>query len=315
MPCSSCSRTVTRRGSQFAKGVSRRISALPLRRCARQGKFLMLGLLLFPLVALVPAPGYANASPRAPGSGQPRALVLEPFATDLGDGPGPGQDVVNALQGAGYAVTVLLDVQVTVSVMRSLSRYAFIYISTHAGPLPNNDAAVATGDTRHHKFSSYLANYSLAEMRIASGGANRYFDAVTGRFIHRYDGVFPAHSIIFLNACNTLDMPLFWRYLRASGVGTLISWHHHVTSVDADRAAEAMLAALAAGKNISQALSATTAAGADTSVVKNKRGWLSFSGDGMNTLQQAPATQDPGPPASGRGLPSPSRWPANGSSS
>jgi hypothetical protein len=213
--------------------------------------------------------------------------VLEPFATDLGDGAGTGQDVVDALQRSGFAVTVLLDAHVTVPVMRSLSRYAFVYISTHVGPLPSNDAAVATGDTRHQRFAPYLANYTLAEMRIVHGGVDRFFDAVTGLFIHRYDGAFPAHSIVFLNSCTALDMPLFWRYLQESGVATLISWHHHVTSGDADRAAEDIFSALVAGKSVSEAVLATTAAGAGTSLVKSKIGWLSFSGDGANTLQQA----------------------------
>jgi hypothetical protein len=213
--------------------------------------------------------------------------VLEPFAAELGDGQSTGQDVVNALQRAGFNVTVLRDAGVTVPIMRRLSLYSFIYISTHAGPLPNDDAAIATGDTRHQRYAAYLNNYTLAEMKIARGGILQFFNAVTGRFIHRYDGAFPAHSIVFLNTCNVLDMPRFWRYLHMSGVATLISWHYHVTSGDADRAAEEMFAALATGASVSQAIFATMASGAGTSLTRSKRGWLWFSGDGANTLQLA----------------------------
>jgi hypothetical protein len=177
--------------------------------------------------------------------------------------------------------------------MRSLSQYAFVYISTHAGPLPNNDAAVATGDTRHQPFATYLENYSLAEMKIASQGVTKYFDAVTGRFIHRYDGQFPEHTIVFLNACNALDMPLFWRYLKQSGVATLISWHHHVTVADSDRAAETLFAQFALRKTISEAVSTTTASGYGISVTGKKQGWLSFIGDGSGTLQAASGFEEP----------------------
>jgi hypothetical protein len=216
-----------------------------------------------------------------------RALVVEPFATDLGDGDSTGQDVTNYLKRAGFAVTVLRDSQVTVPTMLNLSQYAFVYFSTHAGPLPNNDAAISTGDTRHQPFAEYLDNYSLAEMKITSKGEMKYFDAVTGRFIHLYDGTFPAHTIIYVTACNALDMPVFWRYLHQSGVGTLIGWHHHVSIGEADQAAEAMFASFAKGRTVSQAIADATASGYGVSLLGKKKGWLSFSGNGAATLQQA----------------------------
>lgn len=248
-----------------------------------QGIFLAFTLLALPF-AWTLTPGHAHAAQGAFQFRPPRALVLEPFATDLGDGATTGQIVANELTSAGYAVTVLSDQQVTVPVMFNLSRYSFIYISTHVGPLPDNDAAIATGDTRHQPYASYLANYTLAEMKISHGGALKYFDAVTGLFIHRYVGTFSPHTIVFLNSCNALDMPLFWHYLQRSGVGTLISWHHHVTANDSDRAAEVMLGAMAKGQSVSQALATTKAAGAATSVIKNKTGTLNFMGDGSNKM-------------------------------
>ena len=246
-------------------------------------------LLVLPLAAAAVEPGSGAASGFPVRIFQPQALVLEPFGIQLGLGQSSGQTEADLLHRAGFAVTVLRDAQVTVPIMRHLSNYSFVYIETHVGPLPNNDAAVATDDTRRGQFAAYFSNYYLAQMRIADSqtGIYQFYDAVTGRFIHRYDGAFPSHSIIFLGSCNALDMPLFWRYLRKSGVSTLISWHHHVAGADADRAAQYVLTALADGKSVGQAILAARVAGVGQSTVGNKVGWLSFSGDGMNTLLQA----------------------------
>jgi hypothetical protein len=89
---------------------------------------------------------------------------------------------------------------------------------------------------------------------------------------------------VFLNACTALGMPLFWKYLKQSGVGTLISWHDHVNTVDADLAAHDMFAALVAGQTVAQAVHATLRQGAGTSTVKGKLGRIAFSGDGQNSL-------------------------------
>jgi hypothetical protein len=84
-------------------------------------------------------------------------------------------------------------------------------------------------------------------------------------------------------------MPLFWTYLKESGVGTLISWEHHVNTADADLAAHDMFAALVQGGTVTGAMHATQALGAGTSTVKGKIGLLAFSGDGKNTFHQAQA--------------------------
>jgi hypothetical protein len=222
-----------------------------------------------------------------------RALVLEPFATDLGDATGPGETIPSALTHAGFAVTTLRDSQVTVPTMLTLSQYSFIYISTHAGPLPNNDAAISTADTRHQPFAQYLNNYSMAEMKITSQGTLKYFDAVTGRFIHKYDGPFPGHTIVFIASCNTLDMPLFWHYLQQSGVVTLIGWHHHVDIVESDHAAEAIFDAFSKGATVSQAVAYATAKGYGNAPYGKIKGWLSYEGDGSVTLQSASGVRVP----------------------
>jgi hypothetical protein len=261
--------------------------------------------LLFCLVVVALVPAHANAS-QTPNPR--RALVLEPFGSEIGDALGTGQDVVRALQQAGFAVTVKRDGQVTVPLMRNLARYSFVYISTHAGPLPDNDAAIATGDTRQKPYAPYLVNYTLAQMRISRKGVKQLFDAVTGLFIRVYDGKFSKHTIIFLNTCNALDMPLFWKFLKKSGVGTLISWHHHVASGDADRAAESMFRALGDGYTVAQAVSITTSSGAGTSLVGKKIGWLSFSGEGSNSLYRAAVSKGPTPSP----IPSPTLTPIPG---
>src|SRR5260370_34245960 len=56
-----------------------------------------------------------------------RALVLEPFATQLGLGPGAGDPEVSKLQAAGFDVTELHDTAVTVQVMATFWQYNVIY--------------------------------------------------------------------------------------------------------------------------------------------------------------------------------------------
>lgn len=223
---------------------------------------------------------YASSPPH------PRALVLEPFSSQYSV-ENAGKDEVHILESSGFDVTVLRDSAVTVGVMRHLSRYAFVYIYTHVGPLPNNDAAIATGDTQHHQFRREFANYTLVQMHIVTDGTYHYFDAITGLFVHRYDGAFPAHTIVFLNGCTALGMPRLWHYLHESGVSTLISWRHHVTTVDASVAARNVIIDMAEGKTVRQAIRATRMAGAGISVVNGKTGVMSFIGDGTNTLYQA----------------------------
>lgn len=256
----------------------------------RQG-FSRWGLFLC-LIAAALIPAQAHASPKP---AQRKALVLEPFGSEIGDSQTTGQHVVAGLRKAGFAVTVRKDGQVTVPVMRTLGQYSFVYISTHAGPLPDSDAAIATGDTRQKPYHPYFANYTLAQMRISRNGVKRLFDAVTGLFIRLYGGKFPKHTIVFLNTCTALDMPLFWKFLKTSGVGTLISWHHHVASGDADRAAESLFRALDDGYNVAQAVSITTSSGAGVSFVGNKIGSIAFAGDGKNSLYRAAGTKGPAP--------------------
>jgi len=280
------------------------ILALPLRRGVRQGFLVSLALLLAAALTFgPPAAGGATAAGNRAGTA-PRALVLAPFATDWGD-VATNQQIASLLTQAGFAVTVYQDSQVTVPVMKTLSRYAFIYVATHVGPLPNGDAALATADTRHMKYQKYLNNYSLAEMHILHNGAMRWFDAANGRFIHFYDGQFPAHTVVLTNACNTADMPLFWHYLKQAGVGTLIGWHHHIYSGDGDRTALTLLQSMLRGESMSQAVKDVIAAGESVSPVagQKKPGTLDMMGDGTVTLQRitgvapAPVT----PPSTGSG--------------
>ncbi|HZU14035.1 MAG TPA: hypothetical protein VFB58_14430 [Chloroflexota bacterium] len=237
---------------------------------------------------LVAALGVVTALPaRSTAAGvQPQALVLDPFPEQHGAGY-TAQDAVTLLQSAGFRVTDLEGTQVTVPVMMTLSHYAVIYVFTHSGPLPNNDAAVATGDTRHAMYKKYFRTQSLVEMHIMSDHGFRYFDAVTGRFIDRYTGKFSPHSIVFLNACTALGMTQFWVDLKKAGVGTLISWRHHVNNTDADVGAHEVLAALARGESVSQAIRQAFELGAGISVVKGKLGTLAYTGDGGNTFARA----------------------------
>lgn len=243
------------------------------------------------LTALLFGAPWVPSARQAFAATQPQAIVLDPFPTQHSPGY-DGQDVVTHLQDAGFTVTYLAGSQVTVQVMKQLGRYAVVYIYTHAGPLPNNDAAVSTGETRRKRYASYFANYSLVKMHIMSDKGYRYFNAVTGGFIRRYSGKFSPHSLIFLNACTALGMPKFWRNLKAAGVGTLISWRYHVSTVDADRSAHEFFSAFAQGQTVDQAMRTVAAKGAATSVFKDKIGRFEFIGQGKTTadLVKASAT-------------------------
>src|SRR5450759_2710955 len=57
-----------------------------------------------------------------------RAVVLEPFATELSLGSDAGSPEVNALQVSGFAVDRAIDSQVSVTAMLSLPSYAVVYM-------------------------------------------------------------------------------------------------------------------------------------------------------------------------------------------
>lgn len=285
MACSYSSRTdILSELPSIRNPLSKRTAPLARLASSLWGSFLLRSLLPLILAVAASAPATASAFPdHAP---QLRALVLEPFAVEIGGGQTAGQTEGALLQQAGYAVTILRGAKVTVYVMRHLADYSFVYMVTHAGPLPNNDAAIATGDTRHHLFAPYFKNNTLAQMHIIGEqpGVFKYFDAVTGRFIHRYDHHFAPHSIVFVDSCNALDMPRFWKYLHESGVATLISWHRHVDSGEAQQAGKYILTDLVAGETVGQAIRATQAIGLGTSTLSKRPGSLSFRGDGANVL-------------------------------
>ena len=228
---------------------------------------------------------------------RPQAVIIDPFPEQHSPGYDQ-QSLVSVLQAAGFKVTTYIGSAVTVEVMKHLNKYKIVYLFTHAGPLPNKDAAVSTGDTRRTRYKTYFKNYSLVQMHIMSAkGRMQNFDAITGRFLLKYSPRFQSHSLVFLNSCTALEMQRFVKDLKSMGLSTFVSWAHHVTTVDADNAGIAFFKALSEGKTVDQAMHVLKAEGIGLSYASTKIGTIGYRGSGKTTMKQMGAVKLPTPTA------------------
>lgn len=223
---------------------------------------------------------------------QGQALVLEPFATQLGLGPNAGDTEVQDLQTAGYQVNQLYDTAVSVASMVSLSHYNVVYMQTHAGVLAGGGlGVVTTGEPANGDpaVAPFLRNGSVIEVGI-SGSSKTYY-AITSTFIHNYEGPFPAHSILFFNGCDLLSSSEFWNVLAAKGAGVMVSWTAEATSTDNFIAGVELFKFLdTPGTSVDSAISDVRGAGYGTSLVNGHTATLGDLGDGTITLQSAANT-------------------------
>lgn len=206
------------------------------------------------LVSSLASFGSAAAQP-APG----RALVLEPFATQLSADGQAGANEVAVLQQAGFAVTVLTGSQVTVPVMMHLADYNVIYIETHAAILPNGDAVISTGETDNHPYGALYGKGGLLQTVVAGDSRHMLYNAVTGRFFALHLGTFAPGAILFINGCAVLSAPLLWRDLQARGLTTLIGWNGDVPEQPATIVGDAVMSQLGSGKTVAQSVEAGVA--------------------------------------------------------
>ena len=229
------------------------------------------------------------------GTASGRAIVLEPFADELGLGPTAGQAERDALAQAGFTVDVALNGQVTVGLMEHLADYSVIYMETHSGVLPNGDAVVVTGETDNDPYASLYQDGSLQQAYVAGTSDPILYNAITARFVTKHMGTFPNSSIVFLNGCKVLSAPVFVAAMRRQGVAAQISWDRNVSNTDAEQAAAFVLTHLAAGDSVQSDLTAADAAGLGTTVGDEGTTHLGFFGDGDDTLPKALAGATPTP--------------------
>lgn len=243
----------------------------------------------------------------------PRALVLEPFASQLfpGDSSNVGAPEVTVLQSAGFQVSSAYDAAVTVNLMRSLASYDVVYLHGHSGTTATGDAVLATGQLANNdpSVAPYLSDGSVVAVGVAQS-TNVYY-AVTSRFFTAHVSPFPQHSILFLNGCQLLPATVFWSTLASRGVGAMISWSDDALPTDEFVSAATFFNFLGQGQTVAGALQSTLAAGFGKSTYNGVTATLGYRGDGTITLalaaggQGTPPTSTPRPTATS--VPSPTR--------
>jgi len=247
-------------------------------------------------------------------AGAARALVMEPFASQLGLGPQAGDAEVGDLQSAGYSVDQLYDTQVTLKALTTLSQYNVAYMQTHAGVVTGGEGIVASGvkEGTDPNVAPLIRNGTVILIGV-SGTTQKYY-GITSSFVTQYEGQFPAHSLVFLNGCNLLSAPRFWNALAGKGAGVLVSWDREATSTSNFIAGAQFFKYMDnAGTTVDSAIGAVHAAGFGTSLVDGTVANFGSTGDGTITLGNAAAapekTPQPGTPTPG--LPSATGQPTN----
>lgn len=236
---------------------------------------------------------------------QGRAVVLEPFASELGLGAEAGQDEANILSRQGFHVDILRNAAVTVAAMSTLSQYSFVYFQTHAGLLPNGDAVVATGETDTAPYATLFQDHSLMQVFVAGDPTKTLYDAVTSNFVTYHLNTFPSHSILFLNGCAVLGAPLFWQALQEKNADALISWDADVDASVNEAAGAFVLDRLGAGDTVSADIANAAVAGEGISVSGQQVAHLGYLGDGSDTLEAALSGLAPRPTVSSTASPTP----------
>lgn len=216
----------------------------------------------------------------APGA---RALVLEPFASQLGLSQTANVEVSD-LQSAGFQVDQAANTAVTVATMANLSHYSVIYVHTHSGVAPGGEGILATGEFANSDPAvAPLVNKGDVLVVGVSGSSQLYY-AIASGYIRDEEGQFPADALFFGNGCNLLDAPRFWQALSSKGVGALISWNFEASSQDNYLTGAAFFHEMGQGMSVAQAIQAEQAAGYGVSSVSGVPAKLGFLGDGTITL-------------------------------
>lgn len=224
---------------------------------------------------------------RSASDGSARALVLEPFADELGRGADAGRQEVSMLASAGFRVDVLRNGQVTVPVAERLADYSVVYMETHSGITADGDAVVATGETDTSPYAPLYGEHSLVQVFVAGDTEGALYNAFTGTFVSLHVGNFPQGSILFLNGCSILKAPALWAALRARHAASLLGWDDEANAAVTDAAAQVVLRAMASGASVRDGVAEARQAGLGTSPAQDGIAHLGYLGDGDETLAQA----------------------------
>ncbi|MGH2444190.1 MAG: hypothetical protein ACRDFX_13625, partial [Chloroflexota bacterium] len=209
---------------------------------------------------------HAFARSYQPSPNAPRALVLEPFATELGLGSQAGAPEITALQAAGFRVDQASDTQVTTGLMASLPNYNVVYMHTHTGVGPDGHGVLATGEVA--SCNPYTSPDGTIQTVTVAGNTSQCFSAITSRYVALHFGQFPAHALVFLNGCALLNSTEFMQGLADKGVGVTLSWDNDSTARDGFLSGAAFFNEMGQGDSVSAALSALRNAGYGTSDVQ-----------------------------------------------
>ena len=226
----------------------------------------------------------------------PRALVLEPFAADLGEGDVAGQPQVSALKRAGFSVDVYVNGAVTIPLLEGMAAYSVIYIESHSGVLPHGDAFVLDGERNPDPYRNLFLDGSVVQGGPETDPGDLYV-GVTHSFIQKHTGTFPDSSLVFLNGCSILTAPTFWQTLLEKNVGAIVSWTGQTDSKVAESAAAYVFGRMASGASVASAVSETRGAGLGESSTVYGDAQLDFRGDGNDTLASAAVEATPRPTA------------------
>jgi hypothetical protein len=250
-----------------------------------------------------PIPAPLSMAPRArPAAAAPgRALVLEPFADELGLGPEAGQEHIDLLTKAGFQVDVFRNEQVTIPVMERLSDYSVVYMLTHSGLLDNGHALVLLGETNQHPYTDLFKECSnetppvCSVMQGIGQGSKKLSVAITDYFVTKHVGDFPNSSILFLNGCEIMSAPAFVESWRQKNVASVVGWDGKVDSAITELTAGLFFKGLTDGLTIDRSIQ--NLGPYAKSVWDSKETSLMQQGYGADTLSQILAGTPPPPTA------------------
>lgn len=227
-----------------------------------------------------------------------RAVVLEPFASQLNVGPRAGDAVVAQLRAAGYSVDQGYDGAVTVGTMASLATYNVVYMLTHSGVNQWGDGVVATGQLYNHDPpADALVKDDSAMVVGVVGSANLYYGILSGYFRNHVDSLMPS-SLFFLDGCSLLKATLLWQALQAKGAGAMVSWSEESMVQDDQTAGAVFFAAMEQHNTVGQAVDIVLQTGHGTSTVEGQpTAHFGYLGDGTLSLYPPPPTETPAPTA------------------
>lgn len=258
-----------------------------------------------PVLVRVPAPSRLPHS-KSSDSATARALVLEPFASQLGFGPTTGDEEANALRAAGFSVDIYRDSQVTVPVMQRIPQYAVTYIETHAAVLPDGDAVVMTGEQDPGPYADYYRDHTLAQATVSGDPTKDLYNGVTGAFFVAHADPFPAGSLLYINGCVVLNAPNFWATLQSRGLQTMISWDGEAQATSDQTAGPFVLDQLSQGRTVDSVVSDAVHQGIGVSITGSEVAHLGYEGNGQETLANALMATDPATPTA---MPAPTSTP------